>query len=94
MEKLKQFCIAQGMNAPRYKEKMDKILILYEFLLNREPKKWTMRQLLSDISAEYLGFTCAEATLLRFVRFLEKNTFIAEIEHKKQTGYFLKAIKQ
>lgn len=93
MENLKQFFIDQGMNVPKYKEKMDKILIIYEFLLNHEPKKWTMRQLLSEISSEYLGFICSEATLLRFVKFLEKNHFIAEIEHEKLKGYLLKAIK-
>ena len=94
MEDLKQFCIAHGMNLPKYKEKMNKILIIYEFLLNHEPKKWTMRKLLSEISTEYTGFRCSEATLLRFVQFLEKNNFIAEIEHEKLKGYFLKAIKQ
>jgi Tfp pilus assembly protein PilO len=91
MEKLKQFCIDQGMNLPKYKEKMQKILIVYEFLCTQEPKKWTMRELLSEISNEYFGFTCTEATLLNLVKFLEKNNFIEDLQHEKYQGYFLKA---
>ncbi len=90
MENLKQFCISKNIN----KEKIEKILMLYEFIILQEPKKWTMRKLLTDLSIEYIGFKCAEHTLLKLVEFLYENGFIEALQHERYTGYFLKAIKQ